>query len=48
MAAFAGPVVTVVGGGLAAIGVVAASAVIFPQLRRIRTLEDQTRGQTAA
>ncbi len=48
MAAFAGPVMTVVGGGLAAIGVVAASAVIFPQLRRIRSLEDQKRGQEAA
>lgn len=41
MAAIAGPVVTVVGGGLAAIGVAAASAFIFPQLRRIRTLDDQ-------
>jgi MFS family permease len=41
MAAVAGPVVTVVGGGLAAIGVAAASAFIFPQLRRIRTLDDQ-------
>lgn len=41
MAAIFGPVVTVVGGGLAAIGVAAASAVIFPQLRRIRTLDDQ-------
>jgi MFS family permease len=41
MAAVAGPVMTVVGGGLAAIGVAAASAFIFPQLRRIRTLDDQ-------
>lgn len=41
MAAIFGPVVTVVGGGIAAIGVAAASAVIFPQLRRIRTLDDQ-------
>jgi len=41
MAAIAGPVVTVVGGGLAAIGVAAASTFIFPQLRRIRTLDDQ-------
>jgi MFS family permease len=41
MAAFLGPVVTVVGGGLAAVGVAAASAFIFPQLRRIRTLDDQ-------
>ena len=41
MAAVAGPVVTVVGGGLAAIGVAAASAFIFPRLRRIRTLDDQ-------
>lgn len=41
MAAIAGPVVTVVGGGLAAIGVAAASAFIFPQLRRIRTLDNQ-------
>ena len=41
MAAIAGPVVTVVGGGLAAIGVAAASAFIFPRLRRIRTLDDQ-------
>jgi MFS family permease len=41
MAAVAGPVVTVVGGGLAAIGVAAASVFIFPQLRRIRTLDDQ-------
>jgi len=47
MAAFAGPVVTVVGGGFAAIGVVAASAVIFPELRRIRTLEDPKPGQAA-
>jgi MFS family permease len=41
MAAVAGPVVTVVGGGIAAIGVAAASVFIFPQLRRIRTLDDQ-------
>jgi MFS family permease len=43
MAAFLGPVITVVGGGLAAVGVAAASAFIFPQLRRIRTLDDQNR-----
>ncbi len=43
MAAIAGPVVTVVGGGLAAVGVAAASVFIFPQLRRIRTLDDQNR-----
>ena len=45
MAAIFGPVVTVVGGGIAAIGVAAASAVIFPQLRRIRTLDNQEEQQ---
>ncbi|MFN7180633.1 MFS transporter [Hyphomonas sp.] len=38
MAAFAGPVFTVVAGGFAAIGVAAASVFIFPGLRRIRHL----------
>lgn len=40
MAAFLGPVLTVVGGGIAAIGVAAASAFIFPGLRRIRHLNE--------
>lgn len=40
MAALIGPVATVVGGGLAAIGVAAASTFIFPGLRRIRHLQD--------
>ncbi|HAY05626.1 MAG TPA: MFS transporter [Hyphomonas sp.] len=38
MAAFAGPVFTVVAGGFAAVGVAAASVFIFPGLRRIRHL----------
>lgn len=40
MAAFLGPVLTVVGGGVAAVGVAAASAFIFPGLRRIRHLNE--------
>ncbi|MFN7163382.1 MAG: MFS transporter [Hyphomonas sp.] len=39
MAAFLGPVVTVVAGGFAAVGIAAASAFVFPQLRRIRYLQ---------
>ncbi len=38
MAAFLGPVFTVVAGGFAAVGIAAASAFVFPQLRRIRYL----------
>lgn len=38
MAAIAGPVFTVVAGGIAAVGVAAASVFIFPGLRRIRHL----------
>ncbi len=41
MAAFAGPVFTVVAGGFAAIGVAAASILIFPGLRRIRHLNER-------
>jgi len=41
MAAFLGPVVTVVSGGFAAVGIAAASALIFPQLRKIRYLHDR-------
>ena len=40
MAAALGPVVTVVGGGIAAIGVAALSAVLFPKLRDARRLHD--------
>jgi MFS family permease len=40
MAAFLGPVVTVVGGGVAAVGVAAASVFVFPGLRRIRYLNE--------
>jgi hypothetical protein len=39
MAAFAGPVFTVVAGGFAAVGIAAASVFIFPKLRQIRHLE---------
>jgi hypothetical protein len=38
MAAVVGPVFTVVAGGFAAVGIAAASAFIFPGLRRIRHL----------
>lgn len=41
MAAVTGPVVTVVAGGLAAIGIATLSIMIFPQLRKIRTLDAQ-------
>ena len=41
MAAVAGPVFTVVAGGFAAIGIAAVSILIFPQLRKIRTLDEQ-------
>ena len=41
MAAVAGPVVTVVAGGFAAIGIATLSILIFPQLRKIRTLDAQ-------
>jgi MFS family permease len=41
MAAFAGPVFTVVAGGFAAVGIAAASVYIFPEMRRIRTLDDK-------
>lgn len=41
MAAFLGPVVTVVSGGFAAVGIAAALALIFPQLRKIRYLHDR-------
>ena len=39
MAAVAGPVVTVVAGGFAAIGIATLSILVFPQLRKIRTLD---------
>lgn len=41
MAAVAGPVFTVVAGGFAAMGIAALSILIFPQLRKIRTLDEQ-------
>ena len=41
MAAIAGPVVTVVAGGFAAIGIATLSIMVFPQLRKIRTLDAQ-------
>ncbi len=41
MAAVAGPVVTVVAGGFAAIGIATLSIPVFPQLRKIRTLDAQ-------
>lgn len=41
MAAFAGPVFTVVAGGFAAVGIAAASVFIFPKLRRIRYLQER-------
>ena len=41
MAAFAGPVFTVVAGGFAAVGIAAASIFIFPKLRRIRHLNER-------
>ena len=41
MAAVAGPVVTVVAGGFAAIGIATLSIMVFPQLRKIRTLDAQ-------
>lgn len=40
MAAFIGPVVTVVAGGFAAVGVAAASAFLFPKLRDARKLHE--------
>ena len=41
MAAVAGPVFTVVAGGFAAMGIATLSILIFPQLRKIRTLDEQ-------
>ncbi len=41
MAAVAGPVFTVVAGGFGAVGIAAASWFIFPQLRKIRYLENR-------
>ncbi len=41
MAALTGPVFTVVAGGFAAMGIAAASIVIFPRLRRIRHLQER-------
>lgn len=48
MAAVAGPVFTVVAGGFAAIGIAAVSILIFPQLRKIRTLDEQDNENTKA
>jgi len=48
MAAVAGPVFTVVAGGFAAIGIAAVSILIFPQLRKIRTLDEQENEKTKA
>ena len=43
MAALLGPVITVVGGGLAAIGIAAGWAVLFPQIRKTRYLHPPER-----
>jgi MFS family permease len=48
MAAVAGPVFTVVAGGFAAMGIAALSILIFPQLRKIRTLDEQENEKTKA
>jgi MFS family permease len=48
MAAVAGPVFTVVAGGFAAMGIAAVSILIFPQLRKIRTLDEQDNENTKA
>ena len=48
MAAVAGPVFTVVAGGFAAMGIAAVSILIFPQLRKIRTLDEQDNKNTKA
>jgi MFS family permease len=48
MAAVAGPVFTVVAGGFAAMGIAALSILIFPQLRKIRTLDEQENQNTKA
>ncbi|MBI1255128.1 MAG: MFS transporter [Hyphomonas sp.] len=48
MAAVAGPVFTVVAGGFAAIGIATLSVLIFPQLRKIRTLDEQDSENTKA
>lgn len=48
MAAVAGPVFTVVVGGFAAIGIATLSVLIFPQLRKIRTLDEQETENTKA
>lgn len=48
MAAVAGPVFTVVAGGFAAIGIATLSVLIFPQLRKIRTLDEQETENTKA
>lgn len=48
MAAVAGPVFTVVAGGFAAIGIATLSILIFPQLRKIRTLDEQEKENTKA
>ena len=41
MAAFFGPVITVAGGGLAAIGIAGAWAFLFPQIRKTKHLEPE-------
>jgi len=46
MAAVAGPVFTVVAGGFAAVGIATLSILIFPQLRKIRTLDEQENEKT--
>lgn len=48
MAAVAGPVFTVVAGGFAAIGIATLSILMFPQLRKIRTLDEQEKENTKA
>ena len=48
MAAVAGPVFTVVAGGFAAMGIATLSILIFPQLRKIRTLDEQDNENTKA
>jgi MFS family permease len=48
MAAVAGPVFTVVAGGFAAIGIATLSVLIFPQLRKIRTLDEEETENTKA
>ncbi len=48
MAAVTGPVFTVVAGGFAALGIATLSIVIFPQLRKIRTLDAQIEPKTTS